>query len=498
MLLIELTFPAGRYHATPWGRHVNEAIPEWPPSPYRLVRALYDAWKRKLANWDSDRVERVIAALSSSLPFYRLPASRATHTRSYLSKNESDPQGKTLIFDGFIVLNPRTAVLMGWPQYQANDARLLDDLDSLLSVLNYLGRSESWISARVVRGVTGVEWNCGPVGLDELMGGGTVRVAVPVPPSEYKPLGTTGPKKPIRGRKAPPTLTWFEAIATGTDLLIKNGLSHPPAMRYAEYVTPDEDVGQVISGRTGSVEAAVNSVLYSLDSKLLPPVTATLEVAEQARVRLMGIHKKLAGGEAAVSPLFSGKAQDGSPLKGHQHCFILPQDRNGYGRIDHILITCRARGFDDLERLALDRLESLWQRGGKPDVRCVPVQWGGPQPSELVFISATPFVPARHYKPKREHFQEWLREEVGRECENHGIGRPRAVSGVADLSLGVGRSIRWAEFRRNRKDDEVRSGLGLLLEFDQPVRGPIALGYGCHFGLGQFRPVKGKSCAHPI
>ncbi len=30
MLCIELTFPAGRYHATPWGRHVNEGEPRRP------------------------------------------------------------------------------------------------------------------------------------------------------------------------------------------------------------------------------------------------------------------------------------------------------------------------------------------------------------------------------------------------------------------------------------------------------------------------------------
>ena len=51
MLVIELTFPSGRYHATAWGHHVNEGVPEWPPSPYRLVRALYDVWKRKRPDW---------------------------------------------------------------------------------------------------------------------------------------------------------------------------------------------------------------------------------------------------------------------------------------------------------------------------------------------------------------------------------------------------------------------------------------------------------------
>ena len=36
---VALTFPGGQFHATPWGHHVNEALPEWPPSPWRLLRA---------------------------------------------------------------------------------------------------------------------------------------------------------------------------------------------------------------------------------------------------------------------------------------------------------------------------------------------------------------------------------------------------------------------------------------------------------------------------
>ena len=39
MLLIEIHSPAGRFHATPWGRHVNEGAVEWPPSPWRFLRA---------------------------------------------------------------------------------------------------------------------------------------------------------------------------------------------------------------------------------------------------------------------------------------------------------------------------------------------------------------------------------------------------------------------------------------------------------------------------
>ena len=39
MLAISFTFHAGRYHATPWGRHVNEADVAWPPDLWRPLPA---------------------------------------------------------------------------------------------------------------------------------------------------------------------------------------------------------------------------------------------------------------------------------------------------------------------------------------------------------------------------------------------------------------------------------------------------------------------------
>ena len=37
-------FPLGRYHANPWDRAVNEGASEWPPSPWRILRALVATW----------------------------------------------------------------------------------------------------------------------------------------------------------------------------------------------------------------------------------------------------------------------------------------------------------------------------------------------------------------------------------------------------------------------------------------------------------------------
>jgi CRISPR-associated protein Csb2 len=41
---LALRFPLGRYHATPWDRSANEGTTEWPPSPWRLLRALVATW----------------------------------------------------------------------------------------------------------------------------------------------------------------------------------------------------------------------------------------------------------------------------------------------------------------------------------------------------------------------------------------------------------------------------------------------------------------------
>jgi hypothetical protein len=64
------------------------------------------------------------------------------------------------------------------------------------------------------------------------------------------------------------------------------------------------------------------------------------------------------------------------------------------------------------------------------------------------------------------------------------------VEPVADLLIRGSRSIHWMEFRRNRKEDRIRPGYGLRIEFGEAVPETLALGYGCHFGLGQFRKAQ--------
>jgi CRISPR-associated protein Csb1 len=116
MLAIRLTFPAGRYHATPWGRHVNEGDVAWPPEPWRLLRALIATWHHKLKH-ERPETEQQLAALietlASQAPSFRLPPATHSHSRHYL------PQWKagdtSLVLDAFASISPTEPLDCIWP-----------------------------------------------------------------------------------------------------------------------------------------------------------------------------------------------------------------------------------------------------------------------------------------------------------------------------------------------------------------------------------------------
>ena len=72
MIAISLRLIAGRYHATPWGRHVNEGAVEWPPSPWRILRALVATWKRTRPDLPQNHVEPILRALAEPPEFWVL------------------------------------------------------------------------------------------------------------------------------------------------------------------------------------------------------------------------------------------------------------------------------------------------------------------------------------------------------------------------------------------------------------------------------------------
>ncbi len=501
MLAIEITLLNGRYHSTPWGRNVNEGVPEWPPSPYRLVRALIDTWKRKRPDWDEERVSRALESIGSSPPEFHLPEATSAAVLYFQNSNTESVTDRQPIYDGFVVTEPMDRILMYWPQ-SVQEQSSLKDLDELLSLLNYLGRSESWVRARVTDSAPGVRTNCAPA----VAGVGTemeaVQVAVPLTKDEFEremagKAESAEKEIPKRGSKTMPAavsgagMTWLQALGWSTGDVLKAKMSEPPAFRQITYARKVNCfMSEPVNRRMPQI-LSVNAVLYSVSSRVPERITRAVEVAERTHLKLMGIHKRLIGDPDLVSPKFSGKDQSGTPLRGHRHVYLLPFDSNDDGWIDRMLVKCTDK-FDELELSALNLLTNIYQPDGGPDLRLVPIEWGITGKDFLtrgstVFRSETPFVPTRHYRKGRGDFTEWLASELKREAENHGLPALRRIKPLSKLRK-QGKDIRWLEFTRSRKGEAGGLGFGFELEFEAPLYGPLSLGKHAHFGLGMFVP----------
>jgi CRISPR-associated protein Csb2 len=246
-------------------------------------------------------------------------------------------------------------------------------------------------------------------------------------------------------------------------------------------------------------------VRYALDGTVLPLIQETLSLGELTRQYLQGIYGR--HNDGATSAIFSGKTAEGTPLRDHRHAFYLPTDEDYDGCIDHLTIYARGQigldrqdlGFEEAELRALDTFRLLRQVGGKPDLRLVLLGVGRRDDwmdtplfnRSRRWRSVTPFVPPRHQKTrgrKRETPVEQLRDEL----RQRGFPTPIAIHELPRCELD-GRSIRWIEFRRERILGGGSRGQGLgygfVLEFAEPVTGPLCFGYGCHFGLGLFVPA---------
>jgi CRISPR-associated protein Csb2 len=77
-IFLRQSFPLGRFHATPWRVNpFDDAYGEWPPSPWRLVRAVVARWYQWRREWDGTfdeaQLDALIAALCGSSYRFRLP-----------------------------------------------------------------------------------------------------------------------------------------------------------------------------------------------------------------------------------------------------------------------------------------------------------------------------------------------------------------------------------------------------------------------------------------
>lgn len=481
MVVIELRFPAGRFHATPYGRNVNEGIPEWPPSPYRLARALLDTCFRMAPEMQGQRLEKVLDIIAAKVS-YVLPKAAGGHIRYYQNENLFDRLKKQKIFDPFVAINRKDYVLMLFDCEPEREA--LFDLKHLLGFLNYLGRSESWVSARLAQS-TVEEVNCSECSVEDCISTDTACLK---PRFEYEAMKNAFQQ---RGERSLDGMSWVEALCMGTSELKEEGWSQPPAMTLVTMHMPRNLLDSFDTAPEVPFPCGFKTAWYSIDGKVRPLVTDTLIIAERVRRKLMGIHKYVMEGDPSkVSLNFSGKNPDSSPVTGHGHCFYLPLDMDRDGRLDTLIITSNTP-FNEDETEALNRLDSVWQEKGRGDLSLVLTRLSKENSGikGRVWESATPFVTSRHYRKGRGDFSEWLSRELTKELEFQDFPTPEGIENLRACTRSS-HSFHWVEFVRSRKNNVPLQGYGFRISFPGEIQGPIAIGALCHFGLGVFLPEK--------
>jgi CRISPR-associated protein Csb2 len=541
MIFVGITFLAGRYHATPWRRHVNEGAVEWPPGPWRFCRALISTGYRKLG-WSEVPAAMIelVEALGTRVPAYHLPRGTAAHTRHYMPIKGSKT---TKVLDTFIHLGEGAQLVMAWDVELSPGATAL--LDELLANLGYLGRAESWIEARRMESLElDGQVPCSTITDDP--DAHPVRVLLLEEPARYarwreqavadeetrvleqkraaaREKGRAEPKKlgkrdleKIEGAFPRNTI---EVLETDTGTLQGQGWSQPPGTGWATIWRPE--AAMRIGGSATGADLAPGPPFMLLEVRPdtrsgagFPPLQDALRRAEGFHRKLVAIAAKQAGGTR--SPCLAGQ-RDGQPLQGHTHLHVLPlclDGRGGREVIDHILLWIPGGGFDLQRQRAVLSTATLEAHNlppaaltcvgtGEADLfeQLVPAVGTG-----TVWQSAAPFVPPRFLKNGGRNT---LLNQVQAELRSRGLpgatrveievigagGQPEWIDAATwSPRSPVRRSLRFRHFRIERDKEgrapKQRLAFTLRLHFGEPIQGPITLGYASHFGLGLFSPQR--------
>ena len=539
MFALSFSFPAGRYHATPWGRHVNEADVSWPPEPWRILRALIACYWRKgdRRRWSVDILARLIDDLAEDAPvFYLPPGAIHAHSRHFMPS----PQKTTLVFDAFAHLPQGEELIAAWPNLVLS-RNLYELVSDLAEGIGYLGRTESWVECKTLSAWDSSRANCRPVDHNTVVTGDLVRVFVPRSASDYtaerirlfeKADAAANARAAASGKRPPTTNALVrerekafgstlperlcDALSLDTADYQKYKWNRPPASCEVVYMrTPLSPVPRTVPLRSPSADHSRFTVArYLLAGRPRPRIEDAVKIGEL--MRLAALSKfGWDNGKPGAPSVISGRGPDGAPLRAgrHTHAFWLPEDIDGDGWIDHITVYAE-KGFDASVREKLDRLTRIWiggddSRGEEGDRESGRQEWrlalegfGRPEDfagasrlfgSSKEWVSITPFLAAGHLKKagyEGEIHRLWKRRKIASGSHTEPV-RVEILRHI-EIHGTLRRAVHFHRFRsRGREKQPDTQGVLLRLSFNEPVKGPVALGHACHFGLGMFaRPVE--------
>ncbi|MHB8898922.1 MAG: type I-G CRISPR-associated protein Csb2 [Thermoguttaceae bacterium] len=529
-LILEQSFPLGGFHATRWNQNAFEdRHGEWPPSPWRLLRALAARWfqyARETGDQDEVARDELLQQLASQPPAFCLPAftwrgEPALHQYQKIEVAWTDASAKaaaykkpktTLAVDVFRALSPAECVIWIWDTIDLSP-QLTDLLKELLKRILYFGRAE-----------THCRFAVGSTPTQDL-----VRCELSSTSKTDSPVLVATPGEKLA----------LDSLLASTDAPLLKGRQIPPGTVWNYARVPQVPHVRVLPSRKSKLPVDLQVIQFALGGRVYPEQAHWVRVIEKfrgcvlkhaARIVSQGEYASYRDLPADLRDrlkLLSGKDGGDRACQGHQHAyfFLYPDEIGNPTR----LIAYRRVAFDSTSDqhfeveaiLAASREAIFWQRGS-PDwsLRLVPLPFETPAPTccrldapwSAVWGSATPFVP-----PNRRRFREngrlraretavaLLRKALSETL----IAKASKASVIAVQAIdkeGYPFASRldqdppepnWVTIHETRSERHerlqsrarpVRPGFRFRVEFSQPICGPILVGHSCHFGLGLFVP----------
>lgn len=489
-ILVRIDFLTGRYHAHTWGEaQFAMAGPEWPPSPWRLLRALAATWFESSPRVcdENDRDQLLETLGRSGPPTIWIPRVSFKEIPLYQPiVGERGPK-RVLHFDHFALLagdaNGDIGFCFEFHTDLATDQRRL--LRLCLQRLRYFGRAESRAQFSLV--------DVGAKSSDGLIG---VRSATSTSSSETRRRVLV----PVCDEFRATNLWSLDSEGGVTEHLveaqIKRGRRLPLGARWVEYEVPPSMIAPelpVRRSRPPVQRPRASTVRFRLFRRVPVPLGDMVALARDLRDQAVHRYEHLTG---RTSLRLSGRDEDGSVSRGHAHAFYLPVPDAATGQVAEILVAIPGGedGIEPEELTALLGITTLWRRERYP-VLVVPEEILSARPamtSARRWRSRTPFLPPLHSKRGKSEIgiaaqlAQMLSELCGREPTASSVGGPAGCGRLtpvrAHLYAGSGNGWRWTH----------RAGQWFDLHFEQPVTISRPVGADAHFGLGQFVPVSSQ------
>lgn len=516
-VILEQRFPLGRFHATRWNQNpFEDRHGEWPPSPWRLLRALAARWiqySRETGVEDVDERNELLRHLASSVPDFSVPAmswradpaARQYHKTGveWTAKGKKDSGYKksmtTLVPDHCRAVPPNESIYWLWSGLDL-PVHLQRLLDELLRRMLFFGRAESLCHLRRMdQWPDGIEANC--------------RLSATA--SDLAPVLVPLPGKPLN----------LDSLLAASDDERLQGHPVPPGAAWHYAQLPERPRIQARPSATFGFPSDLQVIQFAVGGRVYPHLSDWIRVTERFRGAALRELAKLLTGErdarfSSLAPemreqfsLLSGKSGTGAPLTGHQHAyFVLFPDEFGQPTR---LLCFRREPFQPEEVAALmaaseqpcswrfQRQTSSPSTRDEWQLRFVPLPFSIPPPrgfafhapASAVWSSATPFVTPGG----RRRFRRSGRLRPG-ETPERLLTKLLTNAGYPERSLELLTNETEAEWvaihetneQRNRRRAErtraVLPGYRFRVRFTEPVAGPICVGHSCHFGLGLFVP----------